>query len=311
MVDQKQYFGIYIGRVTEVDIPEFKDYGAVRVSLPQVMMEDIGKNNDDTVDLDKHGLIAFPANNPLGGRDPRDKVTTEHFFQGCVYIPPLGSLVLVFFMDGDLDRPFYMGALNQMYSKLPPEQTSATEPHKVYTILKTHAGRTVVVSDDTNTQRVEITGKKRTLSGSDPAGNESSTYTVTGNQTTILLDEREGKEQLLIMTHKGDYFRIDITNRKLNINFESDINIKTNGNFSVEAKKKIHMKSTDNMQLETTKQLNMKAGLGIGITGGSSMHMNSTGGIIRIDGSRVYVNSGIQMQASASSPIVPVGARDL
>ena len=117
-------------------------------------------------------------------------------------------------------------------------------------IFKSHEGRCIVVSDEPDDARIEITGKKRQLS-SPPSGDTGSVYTIDGNQTTILFDERDGKEQLLIRTHQGDFIKIDITNRKLEVSFESDIIIKTVGDF----------------HLHSSGQINIKGDLGVHIIG--------------------------------------------
>jgi hypothetical protein len=309
-MDHKRYHGFYTARVTEVDPEGLSDYGAIRVSLPDFMVEDIGiKDDGSSINLDTDGLIAYPANNPLGGRDTHDTVTDEHFYQGSVYIPPKGSVVWIFFLNGDLERPFYWNAVNQRYSKLPPEQTTADEPHKVFTLLKTHQGRTICVSDDENTQRIEITGKKRTLTGKDPAGNDSSTYTIDGNMTTILFDERDSTEKLLIRTRLGDYIHVDIDERQLHIDFASDINIKTGGNFSLDVGKNIYVKSADRIFTQSASNTYIKSESHVAITGSTGVHLNSDGKI-RVDGSSTFMQSGIVYVARPSVPVQPIGGRN-
>jgi hypothetical protein len=308
-LETKTYNGFYPARVTEVDIDGLKEYGAIRVSLPDLMVEDIGKAGSSNIDLNKNGLIAFPANNPFGGRDPNDKETDSHFYGGCVYVPPKGSTVWVFFLYGNLEKPFYWNALNYKYSKLPPEQTSAEEPHKVYTVIKTRQGRTICVSDDENTQRVEITGKKRKLTGKDPAGNSDSTYDIDGNMNTILLDEREGKEKILIKTHKGDYIHIDIDQRKFHMSFENDIIIKTNGIISLDAKKGIDIHTEESAKVTADKSFNIKSGGRGAFSATQNLSLNSSAEVV-INGIKTKIQSGADYIASPAVVLVPLGDRD-
>jgi hypothetical protein len=309
MIENKVYNGFYPARVTEVDIEGLKEYGAIRVSIPDIMIEEVGKAGSENIDLNKNGLIAYPANNPFGGRDSNDEATDEHFYGGCVYIPPLGSTVWVFFLYGNLEKPFYWNAVNYKYAKLPPEQTTADEPHKVYTVIKTRQGRTICVSDDTNTQRVEITGKKRKLSGKDPAGNSDSTYDIDGNMNTILMDERDGKEKILIRTHKGDYIHIDVDQRKLHMYFKNDIIIQSGGNINIHSEKNIDMHSKENTRIQSDKSLNLSTGTRGAISSSQNLNLNSGQEVI-INGIKTKIQSGIESVAVPAKIIDPIGSRD-
>ena len=301
-----KYFGIYRARVVEVDIVEndYQDYGAIKVSIPDFMIDQI----DTNIDMYKDGLIAYPANNPIGGRNTQDKDGTS-YYQGTVYIPQKNSYVWIFFEGGNLDQPRYLSAWDCRASKLPPENRNVDEPHKVFTVLKTNSGRTIVVSDSEDVQRIELTGKKRKLSGSDPAGNSESTYVIDENQTTILFDEREGKEKILIRTHKGDYIHIDIDERKLQLSFENDINIKTNGNLSIDVAKDLHIKTAGNQYIHSKGEQHLKSEQSGCITYDKGVNINSTGNV-RIDGNRTLVQSGITKRSASSNPRTPSGERD-
>ena len=300
------YYGLYRARVVEVDIKEndYQDYGAIKVSIPDYMIDQI----DPELDLYKDGLIAYPANNPVGGRNAQDKDGTS-YYQGSVYVPPKNSYVWIFFEGGNLDQPRYLSAWDCRASKLPPENRNVDEPHKVYTILKTHSGRTIVVSDSEDVERVEITGKKRKLKGDDPAGNDESTYEIDGNQTTILFDERKGKEKILIRTYKGDYIHIDIDERKLHMNFENDINIKTNGNLSIDVAKDLHIKTGGSQYIYSKGEQHLKSEQTGCITYDKGINMNSSG-VVRIDGVKTLIQSGIKRRAQSSNPDEPRGERD-
>ena len=256
-----KYLGFYRARVVENEIDN-NNYGAIRVFIPDLMTQ-----LDPDYDEHKTGIIAYPANSPLGGRNQEN---SNSYYVGTVYVPPVGSYVWLFFEQGSTDRPWYFSALNLKTSLLPPENRNVSEPSKVYTIIKTAAGRAIVVADSEDVQRVEITGKKRTLGGNDPAGNSDSVYAVDGNQTTILLEETDGEEKLLIRTWQGDYLNIDITNRKLQAYFSSGIILKSDMSISINAGQNIEIKA---------------------------------GSLINMDAGDVFINSG------TSNPEDPTGER--
>lgn len=223
-----QFLGNYRAKVVDNKDPE--KYGRVLVWIPYIM----------PLVSDSEGLWARPANNPVGGRNLEDD--PEQNYMGTCYIPRKGSWTWIFFEMGDINRPYYFGALDIEHSKVLPENQVGTNYEDKWTIFKSHDGRTIIVSDDPDDERVEITGKKRNLS-SPPSGDTASVYEIDGNQTTILFDERDGKEKLLIRTRKGDFFHIDVDEQKLQAYFKSDVIIKTDGSFYMTAKEDVHLKA--------------------------------------------------------------------
>ncbi|MCK5018601.1 MAG: hypothetical protein KAS32_16190, partial [Candidatus Peribacteraceae bacterium] len=211
-----QLYGFYRAKVTEVDVPDYKDYGAVRVFVPDVMTD-----LDPEYDESTMGLIAFPANNAIGGRNDQE----EGSFNWGQSLPPRqGDWVWVFFEGGTYHKPFYGNPINIQNSKLPPENRvnfdgdELEEAHTVYTLIKTNKGRSVLVADSADVERIEITGKKRVSSPSSNASGsdqDDNYHIIDGNQTVILFDEREGKEKILIRSHNGDFIHFDIDEREL------------------------------------------------------------------------------------------------
>ena len=238
--------GFYRAQV--VDNKDKDDYGKVMVYIPDLMPE---------LDSTKDGLWASPANNPMGGLNKEGNA--KHHFMGSSYIPAIGSWVWVFFENGRDERPYYFGALDIENSKVLPENRVGTDKYAKWVIFKSNKGRTIVVSDDVDDCRVEITGKKRLLKDL-PSGDTTSVYTIPNNQTTILLDEREGKEKLLIQTYLGDFIKIDITNSKLQAQFKSDISIESvTGSISLNAGKDINITAMQNINTTATKNINTNA----------------------------------------------------
>jgi hypothetical protein len=288
-----KYYGIY--RALVVNNKDPQKTGRVMVWVPDVMPE-VSQSE---------GMWAKAANNVMGGRN--SEYGSDNNYTGSCYIPKKGSYVLVFFESGNLNNPCYIGAIDLENTKVLPENQTGGNPTEKWTIFKSSKGRCIVMSDDPDDERVEITGKKRQLGGA-PSGDTGSVFTIDGNQTTILLDERPGMEKVLIRTHKGDFINIDVENRKLHMKFKSDINIETEGN--------LNLKIKGNFVTEVNgDKSEIIAGNYNTMTGGtandtSSGNKNIKGSVVAIDGSpSVIINSGAAASASTNNPESPIGVR--
>jgi len=283
-MEKSSVFGNW--RALVVNNKDPQKFGRVMVWIPDLMPEV----------SNKQGIWARPANNPLGGRNM--EASSDHHFMGTSYIPKNGSWVFIFFEGGNINRPYYFGALDLENTTVLPENQVGTEYENKWTILKSHEGRAIVVSDDPYDARTEITGKKRKITNP-PSGDITSVYQIDTNQTTILFDERDGMEKILIRTYKGDFLHIDIDERKLQIEFWNDIEIKAYGNINITAGDSINLKalggdtniqsdvgninikgagdvnleSDADMNLKTQNNLKYKAGGDIdGLAGGNMNH---------------------------------------
>jgi len=278
-------FGNYRAQVVENKDPD--KFGKVKVWIADIM---------PNIDPDK-GIWAKPANNPMGGRN-EDSGEEEALFSGTSYIPGKGTWCWVFFEAGDLQKPFYWGALDLENAKVLPENQLGKDYQKKWTIIKTNKGRCIVTSDDTDDERVEITGKKRTIK-EPPSGDTNSVYTIDGNQTTILIDERSGKEKVLIRTHKGDFFHIDVDDQKLQGYFKGGINLKTDGDYYLQAKG-IYMKATDALSMESAKDMNIKSGSILNVESGNDMNINSGGTLHTESSGALNIKSGDAVNIESS-----------
>lgn len=296
-----QLYGNYRAKV--VSNKDKEQFGRVLVWIPDLMqgVPDTG------------GIWARPANNPVGGRN-KQSGESGNYYMGSSYIPALGSWVWIFFETGNINRPYYFGALDLQNTTTLPETRLGKEFQNKWVIFKSHAGRAIVISDDPDDARVEITGKKRKLKDP-PSGDTVSVYEIEGNQTTILLDERDGKEKLLVETYKGDFINIDIENRKLYIDFESDIEINTNGAIKITSQDNIDIASktgdiniqaiTGKMNVKAGDQMSQESGSGINILAQNNLNYTSAaaingqaGGNMNHDGAQLNEQGGASISAS-------------
>lgn len=307
-------YGNYRAKV--IENRDAEKFGRVLVWIPDLMPSI----------PDNRGIWARPANNPIGGRN--EQFDSDNYYAGSCYIPKKGSYIFIFFESGNINKPYYFGALDLENTKVLPENQLGTNFQDKWTIFKSHKGRTIVISDDPDDKRVEITGEKRKLK-TPPSGDLESVYTIDGNQTTILFDERSGKEKILIRTYKGDFLHIDIDERKLQAQFESDIIIKTNGKFKLTAVSDIDIKSkTGNIHIQAdignidnkaTNQINIESSSNTNIKSGAAMSLESSGilsekagGMIATDGATRNDQEGLSTSASSAANAIeatPEGER--
>jgi len=310
-----ELYGFY--RALVVGNKDSSFYGRVLVWIPQIMPE-VEKTR---------GLLASPANNPVGGRNMGGD--NEHHYMGTSYIPKKGSWVFVFFEAGNPSNPYYFGSCDLENTTVLPECKTGSNPEDKWVIFKSHEGRTVMISDDPDDARVEITGKKRKMleTAEKPTGDIASVTQIDENQTTILLDERKGKEKVLIRTYKGDYIHIDVDQQNLQMYFKNDINIECGGKFSLKAGKDIHILTKLNLHVESKLSTHVTAGLSIfektkishhiisdksiRQTAGAS-HSTQAGSLIARDCNPIHDNDGQTRKATKaidSSPTKPEGER--
>lgn len=284
-MSKESLYGFYRGIVIDNRDPsidkEGKSYGRVKVFIPAIM------ENTET------GVWAYPGNNPIGGRHDEnisqktDSNNGKQEYCGCFMVPPNNSAVWIFFENGDPNRPFYMGGLDLKSKPAPPEILGGGKPEERWLIFRSPQGRTIVISDDNENCRIEITGKKSTLN--DP-------YTINGNQKTILIEDGDN-EKILLADQKGNYINI---NTKTN-----DINIKTAGTLRIETANSIYMK-TGYIGIDCNKFAVQSNGVDIVTNGdsriGGSGKISLTGSAVAFDAASVSSNSGNSDSPSAFVP---------
>lgn len=290
--------GFYRALVVDNNDPE--EMARVKVYIPDTMPE---------VEQDK-GIWARPANTPVGGRN--DEHGGEYI--GSTFIPFNNTYVWIFFEGGNINRPYYWNALNLENAKTLPENRVGSNPTEKWVIFKSTEGRTIVVSDDDDDERTEITGKKRNIT-EPPAGDTDSVYEIDGNQTTILFDERSGKEKILIRTHKGDFFHLDIDEQKLQTTFKNGFvfntegqfvvkagtcSFKTDGDFNIQAGGSINAKAGANVNMQATGNANLKGNMA-NVEGSGAANLKA-GGAVSVAGASLSLQEGAAGPAGPANP---------
>lgn len=310
-----KFLGFYRAKV--VENKDQQKFGRVLIWIPDIM----------PLVAETSGIWARPANNPIGGRNLEND--QENYYAGSSFIPRKGSWIWIFFEAGNINRPYYFAALDLENTKVLPENQLGQNYEDKWTIFKSSDGRTVIISDDPSDARVEITGKKRHLSNP-PSGDIGSVYEIDQNQTTILLDERDGTQKVLIRTYLGDFLHIDIDSRKLQAYFASDIVIKTGGKLQITAVDQVDILSqSGNINvLSNAGEVNIKSAQDIKITSGATINEVSqsthkvqsggnishlSGGTVSHDGKLIQDNCGASTgatQAADATAANPQGGRN-
>ena len=244
------------------------------------------------------GLWARPANNPIGGRNTEEG--SGNNYMGSSFIPAVGSWTWIFFEAGNINRPYYFGALDLENAKVLPENQLGTSYEAKWTLFKSHAGRAIVVSDDPDDERVEITGKKRLLEDP-PSGDTFSVYRIDQNQNTILLDEREDTEKLLIKTHKGDFIKLSIKDRTLEIQVADNVEIKSGGHVLVTSSGDQHFLAGGNIYITAGAGIHMVAGGSINSEAGDEINSKCASNANEIVGAKKIEQVGEEIFVSAGT----------
>ena len=239
-MNQEKYYGFYRAKVVDNNDPN--NFGQIKIWVPAIM-------TDESL-----SIWALPANNILGGIDPTE---SSSYRQGSCVIPYVGSWVWVFFEGGDLGKPFYLTTVNIELVKILPEHQIGTA-HKKFTLFKTQQGRVIIFSDDDVDARTEITGKKR-LPDSTIEGSTDNVYKIVGNQSTILIDERDGQEKILIKDFHGNAVSIKTSSDEIHVYAKTNIVVKADATVYVQGATGVHVKGQV-VNVEADETVNIKAG---------------------------------------------------
>ena len=308
--NEHNWYGFYRGKV--IDSHDLKKLGRVKMWIPDLMPEGAAEEMDPCL----KGLWAHPANNAMGGRNLPDMMGDicefdEGWYQGSCLIPPEGSWMWIFFENGDPNWPYYFAAADTGARKVLPENQQGPDWEKKWTIIKTRMGRVILCSDDTDDERVEITGKKRLITN-EPDGDDDSVFTIDENQTTILMDERAGHEKLLIRDYRGNYINLRTNDEgvqdQLHIYMKDDIHIETLKNLYIKTGEDMHIENGAKYKLHAKDTIDVKGDMGMQETALMINRLayttdNRTAGVIITDTAGVIStrNAGVAISDNATT----------
>lgn len=188
---ERAYHGKYRGFVEDTDDPEKR--GRVRVSVPSVLG---GETSDWAVPCMPYG----------GGAG-----------YGMLTVPPVGSQVLVEFIEGDLSSPVWVGTFWRDGSEAPDAVQGASSK-----VIATEAGHVMVFEDDEGDPHVALTSS----AGARVALDKDGSVAITAEDgATVVLDARAGT--LLVEDANGN--SVEMTARGIETRDNSGSTIKMAG----------------------------------------------------------------------------------
>lgn len=223
--------GVRVGIVTDNEDP--KDLGRVKLRFPW----------RDADDESHWARLATP----MAGSE-----------YGAYFLPEVEDEVLVAFEDGDIHKPFVLGALWNGSQK-PPQKNK--EGNNDIRQIESRSGHTITFDDSDDTPNVEIETKAgHTIKLDDESGNEKINIEDKSGKNTITLDSSKGE-----VTVEADK-TLDLSAKKVKINGNREVSIST-GAFDVSASRGATVSSGQTLKLEGA-MANLKGKTTVNIKGG-------------------------------------------
>lgn len=231
--------------------------------------------------------------------------------RGSFFLPEVGDEVLVAFENGNIDRPYVIGALWNGVDK--PPETNSDGKNNIRKI-RSRSGHELIFNDEENKENIEIhtkaghkiflddTSDKEKIEIQDKSGNNSILIDSPGNSITISgqkkIDVNSGNNSIVIdsdansITMSGQK-KIDIKSGNNSIIIDSDKNsIAMSGQMKIEIKSGSNSITIDSaansIAISSQLKLSLKAPT-IEIEAGGMMTIKSSG-ILTLQGSLVKIN---------------------
>ncbi|QCC51226.1 phage baseplate assembly protein V [Halapricum salinum] len=206
--------GVRVGVVTNNEDP--KDLGRVKLRFPW----------RDADDESHWARLATP----MAGSE-----------YGAYFLPEVDDEVLVAFEDGDIHKPFVLGALWNGSQK-PPQKN--TEGNNDIRQIESRSGHTITFDDSEDTPNVEIeTSAGHTIRLDDESGDEQISVEGKSGKNTITLDSSKG--EISVVADKT----LDLSAKNVKIDGSSEVSIST---------KSLDVSATSNAKISGGRNLKLK-----------------------------------------------------
>lgn len=246
---------IVVAIVTNINDPE--DMARVKVKYP-------------TITEDDESFWA-PVAMPMAGPG-----------RGFQYIPEVNDEVLVAFENGDIHRPYVIGALWNGSDKPPMKTSEYVKDSKIIRRLtKTRIGHTMDFDDDassikittagshkytmldasgTKSVGIETSGKHQIFADDDWKGESGITLFTTKKNRIFLIDNRNGADPgIMIRDQNDNYIQLNATDNSITVNCKGALNISAGGKITMEGKMGIDIKSPAPITIHSDAKLDMDA----------------------------------------------------
>jgi uncharacterized protein involved in type VI secretion and phage assembly len=229
----------YVSNFTEYIKKDEKVFG---------VMIGVVTKNDSANDSEKPGSGLVKVQIPLLGMKESNWARIASFMagkeRGAFFLPEVGDEVLVAFENGEVNKPFIIGALWNG-KDTPPEKNSDGKNN--IRVIKSRSGHIIQFSDKAGEENILLKSSKgHVLKIDDKSGEES-----------IQIIDKAGKNKLIISTKDN----------KVSINSDKDIELSApNGKLSISAKN-VEIKSSAQTKIEASSGMDIKASANMTIKG--------------------------------------------
>ena len=230
-----------------ISISNFTDYIKNEEKIFGVMIGVVIKN-DSANDSEKPGPGRVKVKIPLLGMEESNWARIVSFMagkeRGAFFLPEVEDEVLVAFENGEVNRPFIIGAL--WNGKDAPPDTNSDGKNNMR-VIKSRSGHILQFSDKKDEEKITVkTSKGHIFELDDKSGEEK-----------IQIIDKAGKNKIIISTKDN----------KVSITSEMDIELSApKGKISMSAKN-IEVKSSANTKIEASSAVDIKASANMTLKG--------------------------------------------
>jgi uncharacterized protein involved in type VI secretion and phage assembly len=154
----------------------------------------------DNKDPDKRGRVTLTVPSVLGEATSTWALPCLPYGGGSgfgfVAVPPVGSQVLVEFMEGDISTPLWTGTFWRTASEVPPEFTDGDEP--TVKVMKTESGHLLTFEDKSGDEAIILQSAKQAKIEMDSKGSvlltdaKGSKVTLDADANTLTIEDANG-----------------------------------------------------------------------------------------------------------------------
>lgn len=228
-----------------INISNFTEYIQRDEKVLGVMIGVVIKN-DSANDSQKPGLGLVKVQIPLLGMKESNWARIASFMagkeRGAFFLPEVGDEVLVAFENGDVNKPFIIGALWNG-KDTPPEKNSDGKNN--IRVIKSRSGHIFEFSDKSGEERILLKSSKgHIVKIDDKSGAESIQIIDKSGSNKLTISTKDNK-----ITINSGNIEFSAPNGKLSINAK-DIEIKSSAATKIEASAGIDIKASSNMTIK-------------------------------------------------------------
>lgn len=206
----------------------------------------------------------------------------------------VGTPVLVDFIDGDIDKPYIVGPIDD------GKQKPLYDPQQAKTVsgLKRRPG---TEDNDQHYNEICFEDKKDQEKLSIKAGKDMNVNVPNDYQADILHDEKRNVTNDRLTTIKEGNDTLNIDNGNLVITIKNGAyTIQANGNVTIEAGGDLKLKAGGDIKLEAGNAAEFKTGTSLDLNSGTSLAINSGTSLAVSSGTSLSQDAGTTLAMSAS-----------